>query len=78
MLTIQRVMKRNFPQFFCDYGVRPIEHYTQLLLKTLRFLAPEGRQTRWPSDRTHLARRGIFNACRAGNVTLGRSDPQQC
>lgn len=44
MLTSRRVMKRTFPQFFRDYGVRPIEHYTQLLLNTLRSLAPEGRQ----------------------------------
>ena len=43
MLTSRRVMKRTFPQFFRDYGVQHIEHYTQLLLSTLRSLAPEGR-----------------------------------
>ncbi|MDX6460938.1 MAG: hypothetical protein QOE55_4635, partial [Acidobacteriaceae bacterium] len=43
MLTSRRVMKRTFPQLFRDYGVQPIEHYTQLLLSTLRSLAPEGR-----------------------------------
>jgi uncharacterized circularly permuted ATP-grasp superfamily protein len=31
MLTSRRVMKRTFPQLFRDYGVQPIEHYTQLL-----------------------------------------------
>ena len=43
MLTNRRVMKRTFPQLFHSYGVRPIEHYPQLLLSTLRSLAPEGR-----------------------------------
>src|ERR1700756_5938910 len=43
MLTNRRVMKRIFPQLFQSYGVRPIEHYSQALLSTLRSLAPEGR-----------------------------------
>jgi uncharacterized circularly permuted ATP-grasp superfamily protein len=36
-------MKRTFPIIFRDYGVRPIEHYPQVLLASLRALAPEGR-----------------------------------
>src|SRR5579875_2674898 len=44
MLTSRRVMKRIFPQLFRAYNVRPIEHYTQVLLSTLRSLAPEGRR----------------------------------
>ena len=36
MLTNRRVMKRTFPQLFQSYGVRPIEHYPQMLLNTLR------------------------------------------
>ena len=43
MLTNRRVMKRIFPELFRNYNVRPIEQYTQLLLGTLRSLAPEGR-----------------------------------
>ena len=43
MLTSRRVMKRAFPQTFRSYGVRPIEHYPQVLLSALRSLAPEGR-----------------------------------
>ena len=43
MLTNRRVMKRIFPRLFRQYNVRPIENYTQLLLGTLRSLAPEGR-----------------------------------
>jgi uncharacterized circularly permuted ATP-grasp superfamily protein len=43
MLTSRQVMKRVFPELFRQCGVRPIEHYSQALLATLRSLAPEGR-----------------------------------
>ncbi len=43
MLTGRRVMKRVFPELFRQCGVRPIEHYSQELLATLRSLAPDGR-----------------------------------
>jgi uncharacterized circularly permuted ATP-grasp superfamily protein len=43
MLTGRRVMKRVFPELFRQCGVRPIEHYSQELLATLRGLAPDGR-----------------------------------
>jgi uncharacterized circularly permuted ATP-grasp superfamily protein len=43
MLTGRRVMKRVFPELFRQCGVRPIEHYSQELLATLRALAPDGR-----------------------------------
>ena len=43
MLTNRRLMRRSFPQLFLNYGVQPIEHYTQALLSTLRSLSPEGR-----------------------------------
>jgi uncharacterized circularly permuted ATP-grasp superfamily protein len=43
MLTNRRIMKRTLPYLFRQYGVRPIEHYTQALLGTLRSIAPEGR-----------------------------------
>ncbi len=43
MLTNRRLMRRSFPQLFSNSGVRPIEHYTQALLSTLRSLSPEGR-----------------------------------
>src|ERR1035437_6889147 len=46
MLTNRRVRKRTFPQLFHSYGVRPIEHYPQLLLATLRSLAPDRKTTR--------------------------------
>src|SRR6195952_803675 len=58
MLTNRRVMKRIFPQLFRSYNVRPIEQYTQLLLGTLRSLAPEGR----PEPNIVLLSPGVFNS----------------
>jgi uncharacterized circularly permuted ATP-grasp superfamily protein len=40
MLANRQVIKRVFPTMFSDYGVRPIDHYGQALLSTLRALAP--------------------------------------
>jgi len=40
MLANRQVMKRIFPHLFSSYGVRPIDHYGQVLLATLRALAP--------------------------------------
>jgi uncharacterized circularly permuted ATP-grasp superfamily protein len=45
MLTSRKVMKQIFPLLFRKCGVRPIEHYSQALLATLRSLAPEERST---------------------------------
>ena len=42
MLSSRKVMKQIFPTLFRKCGVRPIEHYSQALLSTLRALAPEG------------------------------------
>jgi uncharacterized circularly permuted ATP-grasp superfamily protein len=44
MLTNRRAMKRTLPNLFRKYRVRPIDHYSQALLSTLRSLAPEGRR----------------------------------
>ena len=40
MLANRKVLKRVFPSLFSDYGVRPIDHYSQSLLSTLRTLIP--------------------------------------
>ena len=40
MLANRKVLKRVFPSLFSDYGVRPIDHYSQSLLHTLRALIP--------------------------------------
>ncbi len=39
MLANRQVIKRVFPGMFSNYGVRPIDHYGQVLLATLRALA---------------------------------------
>ena len=42
MLEDRRMMMRLFPELFQSYKVRPVEHYPQLLLETLRACAPRG------------------------------------
>jgi uncharacterized circularly permuted ATP-grasp superfamily protein len=68
MLTNRRVMKRTFPQLFHSYGVQPIEHYPQLLLATLRSLAPEGR----PEPNIVLLTPGVFNSAYFEHTFLAR------
>ncbi len=68
MLTNRRVMKRIFPQLFRQYNVRPIEHYTQVLLGTLRSLAPEGR----PEPNIVLLSPGVFNSAYFEHAYLAR------
>jgi uncharacterized circularly permuted ATP-grasp superfamily protein len=68
MLTNRRVMKRTFPQLFQSYGVQPIEHYPQLLLATLRSLAPEGR----PEPNIVLLTPGVFNSAYFEHTYLAR------
>src|ERR1051326_9331141 len=61
MLANRKVLKRVFPTLFRDYGVRPIDHYPQALLATLRSLAPLngfGRQ----EQTTVLLTPGVFNS----------------
>lgn len=68
MLTNRRVMKRTFPHLFRTYNVRPIEQYTQLLLGTLRSLAPEGR----PEPNIVLLSPGVFNSAYFEHTYLAR------
>src|SRR6202789_3443689 len=68
MLTNRRVMKRTFPQLFHSYGVRPIEHYPQLLLNTLRSLAPEGR----PEPNIVVLTPGLYNPAFFEHTYLAR------
>ena len=42
VLANRYVMKRVLPDLFAHYPVRPVEGYTQDLLRNLRWLAPEG------------------------------------
>src|ERR1700693_1665636 len=68
MLTNRRIMKRIFPQLFHRYNVRPIEQYTQLLLGTMRSLAPEGR----PEPNIVLLSPGVFNSAYFEHAYLAR------
>jgi len=61
-------MKRIFPNLFRLQGVRPIEHYTQALLHTLRSLAPEGR----PEPTIVLLSPGVFNSAYFEHAYLAR------
>jgi len=61
-------MKRTFPILFNSYGVRPIEHYPQVLLATLRSLAPEGR----PEPNIVLLTPGVFNSAYFEHTYLAR------
>lgn len=68
MLTNRRVMKRTFPQLFHGCGVRTIEHYPQLLLATLKSLAPEGR----PEPNVVLLTPGVYNSAYFEHTYLAR------
>jgi len=68
MLTNRRVMKRTFPQLFASCGVKPIEQYPQLLLATLRALAPEGR----PEPNIVLLTPGVYNSAYFEHTYLAR------
>ncbi|MBV8672264.1 MAG: circularly permuted type 2 ATP-grasp protein [Acidobacteriaceae bacterium] len=68
MLTNRRIMKRTLPYLFRNYGVRPIEHYTQALLSTLRSIAPEGR----PEPTIVLLTPGVYNSAYFEHTYLAR------
>ena len=68
MLTSRQVMKRVFPEWFRQTQVRPIEHYPQALLATLRSLAPEGR----PEPTIVLLSPGVFNSAYFEHAFLAR------
>jgi len=61
MLANRKVLKRVFPRLFSDYGVRPIDHYSQALLSTLRALTPANYQGRHEPTIVLLTP-GIFNS----------------
>jgi uncharacterized circularly permuted ATP-grasp superfamily protein len=68
MLANRQVMKRIFPRLFSDYGVRPIDHYGQALLATLRALAPN----RSADPTIVLLSPGVFNSAYFEHTFLAR------
>ena len=70
MLTSRRVMKQIFPGLFQKCRVRPIEQYSQVLLSTLRSLAPEGRS----EPTVVLLTPGSYNSAYFEHTYLARAD----
>ena len=68
MLANRQVMKKVFPGMFSSYNVRPIDHYGQALLATLRALAPPHR-----ADPTIvLLTPGVYNSAYYEHTFLAR------
>ncbi|MDX2140750.1 MAG: circularly permuted type 2 ATP-grasp protein [Chloroflexota bacterium] len=68
MLANRSVMKQVFPRLFGSAGVRPIDHYGQSLLATLRALAPRHR----PDPAIVLLTPGVFNSAYYEHAFLAR------
>jgi uncharacterized circularly permuted ATP-grasp superfamily protein len=68
MLTNRQVIKRIFPLLFNSYDVRPVDHYGQALLATLRALAPAHR----PDPTIVLLTPGVFNSAYFEHTFLAR------
>ncbi|MCC6162706.1 MAG: circularly permuted type 2 ATP-grasp protein [Acidobacteria bacterium] len=68
MLANRAVMKRTFSRLLSRYNVRPIDHYAQALLRTLRDLSPHGR----PNPTVVLLTPGVFNSAYFEHAFLAR------
>jgi uncharacterized circularly permuted ATP-grasp superfamily protein len=60
MLANRKVLKKVFPTLFRDYGVSPVDHYSQALLSTLRALAPNSSARHEP--KVVLLTPGVYNS----------------
>lgn len=68
MLANRQVIKNAFPRLFPNYGIRPIDHYGQVLLATLRALAPLQR----PDPTIVLLTPGVYNSAYFEHTFLAR------
>ncbi|HEX8143085.1 MAG TPA: circularly permuted type 2 ATP-grasp protein [Pyrinomonadaceae bacterium] len=68
MIANRMVMKRVFPRLFSNHGVRPIDHYGQALLSTLRSLAPPERT----DPMIVLLTPGVYNSAYFEHTFLAR------
>jgi len=68
MLTNRQVIKRVFPLLFSSYDVRPVDHYGQQLLATLKALTPSHR----PDPTIVLLTPGVFNSAYFEHTFLAR------
>jgi uncharacterized circularly permuted ATP-grasp superfamily protein len=58
VLENRSILTRVWPQLFSAYGVRPVDHYTTVLLTNLRALSPRGEA----DARVVLLTPGIYNS----------------
>ena len=68
MLANRSVMRHIFPSMFRNHGVRPIDHYGQSLLSTLRALAPLDR----PDPTIVVLTPGVYNSAYYEHTFLAR------
>jgi uncharacterized circularly permuted ATP-grasp superfamily protein len=68
MLANRQVMKSVFPRMFTRYNIRPIDHYGQVLLSTLRSLSPGQRS----DPNVVLLTPGVFNSAYFEHTFLAR------
>jgi uncharacterized circularly permuted ATP-grasp superfamily protein len=61
-------MKRAFPNFFETIGVRPVEHYSTELLRTLKYIDPHGKS----DPNVVLLTPGIYNSAYFEHCFLAR------
>ncbi len=68
MLANREAAKRTFPETFRNAGVRPVERYPDLLLATLKSLAPEWR----PEPQIVVLTPGVYNSAYYEHAYLAR------
>lgn len=69
MLTCRSVMKQIFPSLFRDYGVLPVDNYSQVLLQKLKELAPKNASD---DPTVVLLSPGVFNSAYFEHTFLAR------
>jgi uncharacterized circularly permuted ATP-grasp superfamily protein len=68
VLENRSTLKRVFPGLFDAYGVRPVEHYSEELLKVLQYIAPHGK----PNPTVAVLTPGIYNSAYFEHSFLAR------
>lgn len=68
VLENRQALRRVYPSFFDNYGVRPVEHYPQELLSLLHYITPRGN----PHPNIVLLTPGIYNSAYFEHSFLAR------
>ncbi|MDP4610749.1 MAG: circularly permuted type 2 ATP-grasp protein [Opitutales bacterium] len=68
LLENREAMKRAFPQLYRECGVRPVDNYPELLLKTMQHLSPRAGQT----PVCALLTPGVYNSAYFEHTFLAR------